>query len=249
MADESSADRKVGKENVAEKIEDDKEKKASAPKEAKPKDVKGESKKDKKRKKEAVVEEEEVDLEIDESTYVPRLKKFYLENVVKALMKKFGYTSVMQVPRIEKITLNMGLGEAVSSPKLIDDGVEQLAQITGQKPVVTRARKAIANFRLRRGLPIGVKVTLRRDRMWEFLDRLITIALPRVKDFKGISPKAFDGRGNYTLGLEEQIIFPEIDYNKIEKIKGMNITITTSAKTDEEGFELLKLLGMPFRRR
>lgn len=247
MTKGSNKSEKVGKEIDAEKIED--KEKLDAPKEAKSKDVKVESKKEKKRKKEEVIEEEEIDLGIDESTYVPRLKKFYLENVVKEMIKKFGYKSVMQVPRIEKITINMGLGEAVSFPKLIDDGVEQLAQITGQKPIVTRARRAIANFHLRRGQPIGVKVTLRRDRMWEFLDRLITIALPRVKDFKGVSPKAFDGRGNYTLGLEEQIIFPEIDYNKVEKIKGMNITITTTAKTDEEGFELLRLLGMPFRAR
>ena len=247
---------KIKEEPVKEEIKEEgkkvEEPKEAKPKEAKPKEAKPkkeESRKEKKKKKEEPEETEAVDLGIDEKTYVPRLKQFYKEHVIKALTKKFGYTSTMQVPRVKKVALNMGLGEAVSLPKMIDDGVEQMSQISGQKPVITRAKKAIANFRLRRGLPIGAKVTLRRDKMWEFLDRLITTALPRVKDFRGISPKAFDGRGNYTLGLEEQIIFPEIDYNKIEKIKGMNITITTSAKTDEEGQELLKLLGMPFKER
>lgn len=247
MAEESDKVEEKKQEATAEKIEEEKEKKAGVQKEAKPKEARDESKKDKKKKKEAVPEEEDIDLGIDESTYEPRLEKFYEEHVIKSLVKKFNYTSAMQVPKVEKVILNMGLGEAVSLPKMIDEGVEQISQIAGQKPVITRAKQAIANFHLRRGLPIGVRVTLRKDRMWEFLDRLITIALPRVKDFRGVSPKAFDGRGNYTLGLEEQIIFPEIDYNKIEKVKGMNITITTSAETDEEGFELLKLLGMPFK--
>jgi len=212
-------------------------------------EVKQEPKKKKKKRKEEVIEEEEVDLGIDESSYEPRLKTLYKEEIVQALMKKFGYKNVMQVPKLSKIVVNMGLGEGVQTPKLIDDGVAQVSKIAGQQPVVMRAKKAIANFRLRTGMPIGVKVTLRDERMWEFLDRLISIALPRVKDFRGVSPKAFDGRGNYTLGLEEQTIFPEIDYDKVEKIKGMNITMVTSAETDEEGYELLKSLGMPFRER
>ncbi|HDH96783.1 MAG TPA: 50S ribosomal protein L5 [Proteobacteria bacterium] len=213
------------------------------------KDKEGSKKEAKKKKKKEEAAEEEIDLGIDESSYEPRLKKLYREEVVPALMKKFGYKNIMQVPKLVKIVINMGLGEGVQNPKLIDDGVAQLSLIAGQRPVVTRAKRAIASFRLRAGMPIGVKVTLRKDRMWEFLDRLISIALPRVKDFKGVSPKAFDGRGNYTLGLEEQTIFPEIDYNKVEKIKGMNITVVTTAETDEEGYELLKLLGMPFRER
>jgi large subunit ribosomal protein L5 len=177
----------------------------------------------------------------------PRLKKRYDQEVIPALVRQFGFKSKMQVPRIEKITLNMGLGEAVQNGKIIDSGVTEVTAIAGQKPVVTRARKSIASFKLRQGSPIGVMVTLRRDRMWEFLDRLVTFALPRVRDFKGVSPKAFDGAGNYTLGLKEQIIFPEIDYDKVDKIKGLNISIVTSAKNDEEGRALLQHLGMPFR--
>jgi len=177
----------------------------------------------------------------------PRLREKYLSETVPALMRHFKFTSKMQVPRITKVTLNMGLGEAVNDGKLIDAGVTQLAAISGQKPVVTRARKAISGFKLRGGIPIGVMVTLRRERMWEFLDRLITFALPRVRDFKGVSAKAFDGAGNYTLGLKEQIIFPEIDYDRVEKIKGLNISVVTTAKNDEEGRELLAQLGMPFR--
>ena len=163
-------------------------------------------------------------------------------------MKEFGYQSVMQVPRLSKITVNMGLGEAIQNPKLIDSAVEELAVVTGQKPVVTRARKSVASFKLRAGMKIGAMVTLRRAKMYEFFDRMVSVAIPRVRDFKGLPPNAFDGRGNYSLGVKEQIIFPEIDYDKIEKIKGMNISIVTSAKNDEEGHALLKHLGMPFRR-
>src|ERR1041385_8068407 len=162
-------------------------------------------------------------------------------------MKRFSYTSPMQVPRLERIVVNMGLGAAVGNPKIIDSAVGELATITGQKPVVTRAKKAIANFKLREGLPIGVKVTLRRERMWEFLDRLVTLALPRVRDFRGTSPKAFDGAGNYTLGLKEQVVFPEIEFDRVDAIKGMNITFVTTADTNEEAKELLAQLGMPFR--
>ena len=177
----------------------------------------------------------------------PRLRAKYKQDVVPALMKRFSYTNVMQVPRLKSIVLNMGLGEAVGNPKLIDAAVGELTQITGQKPVVTKAKKSIATFKLREGMPIGAKVTLRRERMWEFLDRLVTLSLPRVRDFRGTSAKAFDGAGNYTLGLKEQIVFPEIDFDKVEKIKGMNITFVTTAGTDEEAKELLAGLGMPFR--
>jgi large subunit ribosomal protein L5 len=177
----------------------------------------------------------------------PRTLDRYRAQVVPALSKQFKYKNQMQVPRLEKIVLNMGLGAAVANPKLMDTAVEELMAISGQKPVVTRARKAIANFKLRAGLPIGAMVTLRRARMWEFFDRLVTVALPRTRDFKGVSRKAFDGKGNYTLGLREQIIFPEINYDKIDAIKGMNISFVTTAKTDEEGRALLQQLGMPFR--
>jgi large subunit ribosomal protein L5 len=177
----------------------------------------------------------------------PRLREKYKKEVVPALMKQFGYTNLMQVPRLKTIVLNMGLGEAVANPKLIDAAVTEVTAITGQKPVVTRAKKSIATFKLRENMPIGVKVTLRRERMWEFLDRLVTLALPRVRDFRGTNPKGFDGAGNYTLGLKEQIVFPEIDFDKVEKIKGMNITFVTTAGTDEEAKHLLGSLGMPFR--
>jgi large subunit ribosomal protein L5 len=180
-------------------------------------------------------------------TQPPRLKSFYQKEVVPRLMQEFKYANIMQVPRLQKITLNMGLGEAVANPKILDSAVEELRAIAGQAPVVTRAKKAIANFKLRQGLKIGAMVTLRRERMWEFLERLVTLALPRVRDFKGVSPRAFDGRGNFSLGVREQIIFPEINYDKIDKIKGLNISIVTSAATDEEGRALLKHLGMPFR--
>jgi large subunit ribosomal protein L5 len=183
-----------------------------------------------------------------ESSYTPALRTRYQKDAVPALMKEFQYGNPMEVPRLEKIVVNMGLGAAIENNKIIETGVEDLKAITGQKPVITRAKKAIATFKLRENLPIGVMVTLRSDRMWEFLDRLITFALPRVRDFKGVSPKAFDGRGNYTLGVREQIIFPEIDYDKIDKIKGMNISIVTTAKNDEQGRALLRALGMPFRK-
>ncbi len=177
----------------------------------------------------------------------PRMRDKYRDKVVPAMTKKFGYTNPMQLPRIEKVVVNMGLGQAVANPKMIESAVDEICDITGQKPVVARAKKAISNYKLRTGMPIGVFVTLRRERMWEFLDRLITVALPRVRDFKGVSPKGFDGRGNYTLGLREQIIFPEINYDKIDSTRGMNVSIVTSAKTDEEGRALLTELGMPFR--
>ncbi len=177
----------------------------------------------------------------------PRLQKRYHDEVIGLLMKEFKFENPMEVPRLLKVTVNMGLGEAVQNGKIIESGVEELTAIVGQKPVVTRARKAIATFKLREGMPIGAMVTLRKDRMWEFSDRLISLALPRMRDFKGVSPKGFDGRGNYTLGLREHIIFPEIDYDKIDKIKGMNITFVTSATTDEHGRALLKGLGMSFR--
>ncbi len=179
---------------------------------------------------------------------VPRLKKYYEEKVVPELMSEFGYKNIMQVPRIIKIVVNMGLGEAINDGKLLDAMSEDLALITGQKPVVTRARKSIANFKLREGMAIGLRVTLRKDYMWEFYDRLVNVALPRTRDFRGVSPRAFDGHGNYTLGIREHIIFPEINYDKVYKIKGMNITIVTSAETDEEARALLTKLGMPFRR-
>jgi len=177
----------------------------------------------------------------------PRLRDKYHAEVVPALMKQFNYSNPMQVPRVTKVTVNMGLGEAVSNAKIIEVGVEQVQAITGQKAMITRARKSIATFKLRGGLAIGVMVTLRKERMWEFLDRLFTFALPRVRDFKGVNPKAFDGRGNYTLGVKEQIIFPEINYDTVEKVKGLNISITTTARKDEEGRALLQHLGMPFR--
>lgn len=178
----------------------------------------------------------------------PRLKSLYQEQIAPQLMKEFGYTNVMQVPRIMKVTLNMGLGEAIQNPKAIEQAAEELSLITGQKAVVTKARKSIATFKLRQGMNIGAMVTLRRDRMWEFVDRLLGVAIPRIRDFKGTSPKAFDGRGNYSLGIREQIIFPEIDYDKIERIRGLNVTIVTTARTDDECRALLKQLGMPFRR-
>ncbi len=175
-----------------------------------------------------------------------RLKEKYNQEVSKALMEKFGYKNVMQLPKLEKIVLNMGLGEAIANSKAMDNAVEDMTIIVGQKPVITRAKKSIAGFKLREGMPIGVKVTLRGERMYEFLDRLISIALPRMRDFRGINPKSFDGRGNYTMGIKEQLIFPEIEYDKVDKIRGMDITVVTSASTDEEAFELLKQLGMPF---
>ena len=176
-----------------------------------------------------------------------RLRDRYVKEVVPALKKEFGYQNVMAVPKIQKVVVNMGLGEATSNAKIIEVGADELARITGQKPVVRRAKKSIAAFKVRKGQPIATSVTLRGDRMYEFLDRLVTIALPRVRDFRGVSPKGFDGRGNYTLGLKDQLLFPEIDYMKVDKARGMNISVVTTAKTDEESRKLLQLLGMPFR--
>lgn len=176
-----------------------------------------------------------------------RLREHYSKKVIPALQKEFGYKNVMAVPKIDKVAINIGLGEATQNSKLMDGAVNELGTIAGQRPVTTRAKKSIAAFKLRENMPIGCMVTLRGDRMYEFLDRLMNIALPRVRDFRGISPKSFDGRGNYTMGLKDQLIFPEIDYNKVEKTKGMNISITTTAKTDAEGLALLKQMGMPFR--
>ncbi|VFQ43445.1 50S ribosomal protein L5 [Desulfoluna butyratoxydans] len=174
-------------------------------------------------------------------------KKQYQEEVVPKLMETFGYKNLMEVPKVEKVVLNMGLGEAIKNGKILDSAAAELATISGQKPVITKAKKSIAAFKLREGMPIGCMATLRKEKMWDFLYRLINISLPRVRDFRGISGKAFDGRGNYSLGVREQIIFPEIDYDKIDQIKGLNITIVTTAKNDAEGKELLRLLGMPFR--
>lgn len=176
-----------------------------------------------------------------------RLKERYQKEVAPALAKEFEITNPMATPRVEKVVINMGLGEAIGNSKIIDTAVDELGAITGQKPVVTKAKKAIAAFKLRQGMPIGTMVTLRGDRMYEFLDRLISVALPRVRDFRGVSPKAFDGRGNYTLGVREQLIFPEIDFNKVDKTRGMNISIVTTARDDEQARSLLKALGMPFR--
>jgi large subunit ribosomal protein L5 len=176
-----------------------------------------------------------------------RLKERYDKEVAPALKKEFGYTNVMAVPKLQKIVVNMGLGEATQNAKIIDTGADEVARITGQKPVATRAKKSIAQFKVRQGMPIGAMVTLRGDRMWDFLDRLISVALPRVRDFRGVSAKGFDGRGNYTLGLKDQLLFPEIDYMKVDKARGMNISVVTTAKSDEESRKLLQLLGMPFR--
>jgi large subunit ribosomal protein L5 len=176
-----------------------------------------------------------------------RVKAKYQNEAVAALKKEFGYTNVMAVPRIEKVVVNMGLGEATGNAKIIDTGTDELSRITGQKPVTRRAKKSIAQFKVRKGQPIGTMVTLRGERMWEFLDRLMAIALPRVRDFKGVSPKGFDGRGNYTLGLRDQLLFPEIDYMKVDKARGMNVSVVTTAKTDEEARKLLQFIGMPFR--
>ncbi len=182
-----------------------------------------------------------------EEAVKPRLRGRYESEIAPKLQKRFGYKNTMQIPRLQKVVVNMGMGEAVANPKLIDAAVAEMAAITGQKPVVTRAKKSIASFKLREGMPIGVCVTLRRGRMWEFLDRLITLSLPRVRDFRGVSPRAFDGAGNYTLGLREQIVFPEINFDKVDKVKGLNITIVTTAKSNEEARELLREFGMPFR--
>jgi len=176
-----------------------------------------------------------------------RLRDRYQKEVVPAMQKEFGYKNIMAVPKIEKVVVNMGLGEATSNAKLVDTGADELARITGQKPVTRRAKKSIAAFKVRKGMPIATMVTLRGERMWEFLDRLMNIALPRVRDFKGVSPRGFDGRGNYTLGLRDQLLFPEIDYMKVDKARGMNVSVVTTAKTDQEARKLLQFIGMPFR--
>ena len=184
--------------------------------------------------------------EANKDAYQPRLKRDYEDRIVKAMTEKFGYKNRMEVPRLEKIVINMGVGEATQDKKKVDIAVAEMELIAGQKPVVTKAKKSIAQFKLREGMPIGCKVTLRRDRMYEFLDRLVTVALPRVRDFRGLNPNSFDGRGNYALGLKEQIIFPEINYDQIEKVRGMDVIITTTARTDEEARELLRLFNFPF---
>ena len=180
--------------------------------------------------------------------YTPRLRKLYDESIAKAMTEKFGYKNALEIPRIEKIVLNMGVGEATQDKKRVEQAASEMELIAGQKPVITRAKKSIAQFKLREGMPIGVKVTLRRERMYEFLDRFITIALPRVRDFRGLNPKSFDGRGNYACGLKEQIVFPEINYDRIDKVRGMDVIVTTTAKTDDEARELLRLFGFPFPR-
>ena len=201
--------------------------------------------KEKKKKQEQEIQE----VEDTQEKVVPRLKKLYRDVIIPEMMKKFGYKSVMQVPRLVKIVVNMGVGQATQDPKLLEMAMKELAKITGQQPVIRRAKKSISNFKLRAGMAIGCKVTLRRERMYEFLDRLINAAIPRIRDFRGLSDKSFDGRGNYTLGIKEHIIFPEINVDEVERIFGMDITIVTTAKTDEEAYELLRLFGMPFRKR
>ena len=178
-----------------------------------------------------------------------RLQEFYKKDVINQLMEKFSYSNIMEVPRLDKITLNMGLGEAVADKKVIEKAVGDMAKITGQKPIITKARKSVASFKIRDDYPIGCKVTLRRERMYEFFDRLVTVSLPRVRDFRGVSPKSFDGQGNYNLGVKEQIIFPEINYDQIDAVRGMDIAVTTTARTDEEGMALLQAFGFPFRAR
>jgi large subunit ribosomal protein L5 len=181
-----------------------------------------------------------------DAKYTPRMKQRYDETIIKAMTEKFGYKNALEVPRLEKITLNMGVGEASQDKKKVQTAAAEMELIAGQKPVITKAKKSIAQFKLREGMPIGCKVTLRRERMYEFLDRLVTIAMPRIRDFRGLNPKSFDGRGNYAMGLKEQIIFPEISYDQIEKVRGMDIIVTTTAKTDDEARELLRLFGFPF---
>lgn len=210
--------------------------------------------KDKDKDKEKVKEkgkekgkEKEQEKDSPKEKYIPRLKEKYRKEVVPSLMKRFGYRNLMQVPKLEKIVINIGVGEAIQNVKFLESSISDLTIITGQKPIMRRAKKSISNFKLREGAPIGCCVTLRKDRMLDFFDKLVNIAIPRIRDFRGVPAKSFDGRGNFNLGLKEQLIFPEIDYDKVEKIRGMNITICTTAKTDEEGLELLKALGMPFR--
>jgi large subunit ribosomal protein L5 len=242
------------KDKAADKSKDkDKDKDKGKPKDNKPKDkpqAKAKANKPAAKGKAAATAEKAPAADeqpVDDRKLEPRLRETYAKDVVPALMKRFGYKNPMQVPRLSKIVINMGLGEAVANPKVIDTAVQEVMAITGQRPVVTRAKKSIATFKLRQGMPIGVKCTLRRERMWEFLDRLVSLSLPRVRDFRGTSPKGFDGAGNYTLGLREQIVFPEINFDKVEKVKGMNITFVTTAENNEEAKELLGRLGMPFR--
>jgi large subunit ribosomal protein L5 len=230
------------KEGAAPKAEQ--QAKGGAQKGGAPKGEKGKKGKEEKAHSAAAAEGAAADLPAD---YKPRLRLHYQKAVVPALTKRFAYKNPMMVPRLQKVVINMGLGAAVGNPKIIDSAVEDMRSLSGQKPVVTRARKSIATFKLRENLPIGVMVTLRAERMWEFIDRLISFSLPRVRDFKGVSSKGFDGKGNYTMGLREQIIFPEIDYDKIDVVKGMNISFVTTARTDEEGRALLQELGIPFR--
>ena len=199
------------------------------------------------KKKEGASVSQAKDQGSEESKFNPRMREAYLQKVVPALMKEFGYKNIMQVPKLERIVLNVGMGEAIQNVKLLESAAGELGVITGQKPLITKAKKAIATFKLRQGMPIGTKVTLRSRRMWEFFDRLVTLSLPRIRDFRGVSPKSFDGRGNYTLGLKEQLIFPEIKYDEVASIHGMDVTIVTTAKTNDEGRALLKHLGMPFR--
>jgi len=186
------------------------------------------------------------DAQKDQKAYTPRLRKDYDDRIAKAMTEKFGYKNALEVPKLEKIVINMGVGEATQDKKKVEAAAAEMEKISGQKPVITKAKTSIAQFKLREGMPIGCKVTLRRERMYEFLDRLVTIALPRVRDFRGLNPKSFDGRGNYAMGLKEQIVFPEISYDKIEKVRGMDIIVTTTAKTDDEARELLRLFGFPF---
>ena len=181
-----------------------------------------------------------------DTKYTPRLRKQYDDTIAKAMTEKFGYKNALEVPRIEKIVINMGVGEATQDKKKVEQAAQEMELIAGQKPVITKAKKSIAQFRLREGMPIGVKVTLRRERMYEFLDRFITIAMPRIRDFRGLNPKSFDGRGNYAMGLKEQLVFPEINYDRIDKVRGMDVIVTTTAKTDDEARELLRLFGFPF---
>ena len=199
------------------------------------------------KKKEGSSASQAMDEGSEESKFNPRMRETYLQKVVPALMKEFGYKNIMQVPKLERIVLNVGMGEAIQNVKLLESAAAELGLITGQKALITKAKKAIASFKLRQGMPIGTKVTLRNRRMWEFFDRLVTLSLPRIRDFRGVSPKSFDGRGNYTLGLKEQLIFPEIQYDEVASIHGMDITIVTTARTNDEGRALLKYLGMPFR--
>jgi large subunit ribosomal protein L5 len=219
-------------------------KKSGGPQKSVPPKPKGEGKKGAAPKAQAA---EATEPSEPEPKVEPRLREKYKTTVVPALMQQFGYKNVMQVPRLQKIVVNVGLGAAVANPKLLDGAVAEIAAITGQKPVITRARKSIASFKLRTKMPIGVTVTLRRERMWEFFDRLVTLSLPRVRDFRGVSPRAFDGLGNYTLGLKEQIVFPEVNFDKVDHTHGMNVTFVTTAKTNEEAKQLLGHLGMPFR--